>query len=39
MKAQGQGLSLRTIAAEMQAKGHKISHVGVQGVLRGRRAS
>jgi len=34
-----QGLSLRAIAAEMQAKGHKISHVGVQGVLRGRRAA
>jgi putative DNA-invertase from lambdoid prophage Rac len=32
MKAQG--LSLRAIAAEMQAKGHQISHVGVQGILR-----
>jgi hypothetical protein len=31
MKAQG--LSLRAIAAEMQAEGHQISHVGVQGVL------
>jgi putative DNA-invertase from lambdoid prophage Rac len=29
-----QGRSLRAIAAEMQAKGHKISHVGVAGVLR-----
>ena len=36
MKAQG--LSLRAIAAEMQAKGHQISHVAVQGVLRGGRA-
>ena len=35
MKAQGR--SLRAIAAEMQAKGHQISHVGVQSVLRGRR--
>ena len=32
MKAQG--LSLRAIAAEMQAKGHQISHVGVQSVLK-----
>jgi hypothetical protein len=26
--------ALRAIAAEMQAKGHKISHEGVAGVLR-----
>ena len=32
MKAQGR--SLRAIAAEMQAKGHQISHVGVQSVLK-----
>jgi putative DNA-invertase from lambdoid prophage Rac len=32
-----QGRSLRAIAAEMQAKGHKISHEGVQGVLKGQR--
>jgi hypothetical protein len=31
------GRSLRAIAAEMQAKGHKISHEGVQGVLKGQR--
>jgi putative DNA-invertase from lambdoid prophage Rac len=37
LKAQGR--SLRAIAAEMQAKGHLISHVGVQSVLRGRRAA
>jgi putative DNA-invertase from lambdoid prophage Rac len=37
MKAQR--LSLRAIAAEMQAKGHQISHVGVQSVLRGLRAA
>jgi putative DNA-invertase from lambdoid prophage Rac len=37
LKAQGR--SLRDIAAEMQAKGHKISHVGVQGALRARRAA
>jgi putative DNA-invertase from lambdoid prophage Rac len=37
MKAQG--LSLRAIAAEMQAKGHQISHVGVQGILRVGRAA
>jgi len=35
MKAQGR--SLRAIAAEMQAKGHQISHVGVQGALKARR--
>jgi putative DNA-invertase from lambdoid prophage Rac len=34
-----QGRSLRAIAAEMQAKGFQISHVGVQSVLRGRRAA
>jgi putative DNA-invertase from lambdoid prophage Rac len=34
-----QGLSLRAIAAEMQAKGFQISHEGVAGVLRGRRAA
>jgi hypothetical protein len=33
----GQGQSLRAVAAEMQAKGHKISHEGVQGVLKGQR--
>ena len=37
MKAQGR--SLRAIAAEMQAKGHQISHVGVQGALKARRAA
>ena len=37
LKAQGR--SLRAIAAEMQAKGHPISHVGVQSVLRSRSAS
>jgi putative DNA-invertase from lambdoid prophage Rac len=37
MKAQR--LSLRAIAAELQAKGHQISHVGVQGALRARRAA
>jgi hypothetical protein len=37
MKAQG--LSLRAIAAEMQARGHQISHVGVQGALKARRAA
>ena len=36
LKAQGR--SLRAIAAELQAKGHRISHVTVQGALRGRRA-
>jgi hypothetical protein len=35
MKAQR--LSLRAIAAKLQAKGHQISHVGVQGALRARR--
>jgi hypothetical protein len=34
-----QGKALRAIAAEMQVKGHQISHVGVQGVLRERRAA
>jgi putative DNA-invertase from lambdoid prophage Rac len=34
---QAQGLSLRAIAAAMQAKGHQISHVGVQGVLKDHR--
>jgi hypothetical protein len=29
-----QGRSLRAIAAEMQAQGHKISHEGVAGALR-----
>jgi putative DNA-invertase from lambdoid prophage Rac len=33
-----QGKALRAISAEMQAKGHQISHVGVQGILRERRA-
>jgi putative DNA-invertase from lambdoid prophage Rac len=37
MKAQGR--SLRDIAAEMQAKGHRISDVGVQTALRARRAA
>jgi putative DNA-invertase from lambdoid prophage Rac len=37
LKAQGR--SLRAIAAEMQAKGHQISHVGVQGALRARRTA
>jgi putative DNA-invertase from lambdoid prophage Rac len=37
LKAQGR--SLRAIAAEMQARGHQISHVGVQSVLRGRRVA
>ncbi len=37
LKAQGR--SLRAIAAEMQAKGHPISHVGVQKVVRGHRAA
>jgi putative DNA-invertase from lambdoid prophage Rac len=32
LKAQGR--SLRAIAAEMQAKGHKLSHVALQGALR-----
>jgi putative DNA-invertase from lambdoid prophage Rac len=35
----GQRRSLRAIAAEMQAKGHPISHVGVQSILKGRRAA
>jgi len=34
----GQGRSLRDIAAEMQAKGHQISHVGVQSALKARQA-
>jgi putative DNA-invertase from lambdoid prophage Rac len=34
---QAQGLSLRAIAAAMQANGHQISHVGVQGVLKDHR--
>ena len=37
MKAQR--LSLRAIAAELQAKGHQISHVGVQGALRARQTA
>jgi putative DNA-invertase from lambdoid prophage Rac len=37
MKAQR--LSLRAIAAEMQAKGFQISHVGVQGALKARQAA
>jgi putative DNA-invertase from lambdoid prophage Rac len=37
MKAQR--LSLRAIAAELRAKGHQISHVGVQGALRARRTA
>lgn len=37
MKAQGR--SLRAIAAEMQAKGYRISHEGVAGVLKARSAS
>jgi putative DNA-invertase from lambdoid prophage Rac len=32
-----QGRSLRAIAAEMQMRGHKISHEGIAGVLRGGR--
>jgi putative DNA-invertase from lambdoid prophage Rac len=36
---QAQGRSLRAIAAEMQSKGHQISHVGVQGALRARQAA
>jgi hypothetical protein len=35
----GRGLSLRAIAAEMQARGYQISHVGVQGALKARRAA
>jgi hypothetical protein len=31
-----QGRALRAVPAEMQAKGHSISHEGVAGVLRGR---
>jgi hypothetical protein len=34
-----QGRSLRDIAAELQAKGHQISHVGVQGALKARRSA
>jgi putative DNA-invertase from lambdoid prophage Rac len=34
-----QGRALRAIAAEMQARGHKISHQGVSDVLRARRAA
>jgi len=34
-----QGLSLRAIAAEMQARGFQISHEGVAGVLKARRAA
>ena len=34
----GQRRWLRAIAAEMQAKGHKISHEGVARILAGRRA-
>jgi putative DNA-invertase from lambdoid prophage Rac len=34
-----QGRSLRAIAAEMQARGHQISHVSVGAALRGRRAA
>ena len=34
-----QGLSLRAIAAAMQAKGFQISHEGVAGVLKARRAA
>jgi hypothetical protein len=30
-----QGLSLRAIAAEMQEKGHQISHEGVARILKG----
>ena len=37
MKAQRR--SLRAIAAELQAKGHQISHVGVQCALRSNRAA
>jgi putative DNA-invertase from lambdoid prophage Rac len=37
LKAQGR--SLRAIAAELRAKGHQISHVGVQGALRASRAA
>ena len=34
LKAEGR--SLRAIAAEMQAQGHKISHEGVAGILKAR---
>jgi putative DNA-invertase from lambdoid prophage Rac len=34
---EAQGRSLRAIAAEMQAKGHRISHVGVQTALKSKR--
>jgi putative DNA-invertase from lambdoid prophage Rac len=37
LKAQGR--SLRVIAAEMQAKGYKVSHMAVQAALRARRAA
>jgi putative DNA-invertase from lambdoid prophage Rac len=37
LKAQGR--SLRAIAAELQAKGHKISHAAVQGALKARLAA
>ena len=33
----GQGKALRAIAAAMQAHGHRISHEGVAGVLKGQR--
>jgi hypothetical protein len=33
-----QGKALRAIAADVQAKGHKLSHEGVAGVLRAARA-
>jgi len=37
VELRAQGRSLRAIAAAMQARGHKISHEGVAGVLRGQR--
>ena len=39
LELHARGLSLRAIAAEMQAKGHKISHEGVSRILKARRAA
>jgi putative DNA-invertase from lambdoid prophage Rac len=39
LELQARGLSLRAIAAEMQAKGHQISHEGVARILKARRAA
>jgi putative DNA-invertase from lambdoid prophage Rac len=39
LSLKAQGRSLRAIAAEMQARGHQISHVGVQGALKALRAA